>query len=76
MAEYNYKGYTAEITETRIGETWFTTFPEPPRFLVELESDFCSYKSNPLDGKDVKLVRNMYIKYFEMAVDKHNRALK
>lgn len=71
MAQYNYKGYIAEVTEEILRDEWFTFLPEPTHYRVKLISEFESYISKPCLAGEAKVLRNMYIKYFERQVDKH-----
>lgn len=76
MAQYTYKGYVANVYEDKLRETWSTCPPEELTFIATLRSEFCSYISKPCNEDEVSTVRNMFIKYFERAVDKHIDSLK
>jgi hypothetical protein len=75
MAEYQYKGYTADIYEDRAPYD-FTFMPVEPKFKVSLHSDFIRCNSEWCSESEAKTLKHMYIKWFEQNVDKHVNKLK
>ena len=76
MAEYNYKGYTANVYEDCLMDSWFTFLPEDAKYKVYLRSEFSNYESEICSESEAKTIRYIYIRYFEQAVDKHLRRFK